>query len=188
MTVPHQPEAASADDNDDVIVLKAIAGDGRAFHELVLRRQSWLRSMLRRLSNDQSLADDLCQDVLLKAWRNIGKLQDHRAFGAWLRRIAVRTWVDWARAQKWNFESIDVDTLADAADGVVGSADQRLDLNAAISQLKPGPRACVVLFYGEGMSHSEISIATGLTGGVVKSHIARSTRRLRRQLTERPDG
>ncbi len=179
------PGVNLAGESEDVVVLKAIAGDDLAFNELVLRRQSWLRSVLRRLSSDAILADDLCQDVLLKAWRNIGALEDHRAFGAWLRRIAVRAWVDWARSRKWNFESIDVDTVADTpVAGGAQTADQRLDLHAAISRLKPGPRACVVLFYGEGMSHSEIATATGLSVGVVKSHIARSTPRLRSYLLE----
>lgn len=177
--------ARVAGESEDALVLKAIAGDDLAFSELVLRRQSWLRSVLRRLSNDASLADDLCQDVLLKAWRNIGALRDHRMFGAWLRRIAVRAWVDWARSRRWNFESIDADIVADApAPDGVKTADQRLDLHAAISRLKPGPRACVVLFYGEGMSHSEIAAATGLSVGVVKSHIARSMPRLRTYLLE----
>lgn len=181
----NNPEAKLAGEPEDLVVLMAIAGDDLAFNELVLRRQSWLRSVLRRLSNDANLADDLCQDVLLKAWNKIGTLQDHRLFGAWLRQIAVRVWVDWARSRKWHFESIDGDLIAGShAAGGVQTADHRLDLQAAISRLRPGPRACVVLFYGEGMSHSEIAAATGLSIGVVKSHIARSTPRLRSYLLE----
>lgn len=179
------PGAKLAGEEEGAVVLRAMAGDDLAFEELVLRRQDWLRSVLRRLCNDASLADDLSQDVLLKAWRNIGALHDHRAFGAWLKRIAVRAWVDWARTRRWNFESIDADAVVNVPTaGGVQTADHRLDLHAAISRLKPGPRACVVLFHGEGMSHSEIATATGLSVGVVKSHIARSTPRLRSYLLE----
>jgi RNA polymerase sigma-70 factor (ECF subfamily) len=178
-------EATPNGETEAVVVLKAIAGDDAAFHELVLRRQRWLRSVLRRLTNDATLADDLCQEALLKAWRRISDLQDHRAFAAWLRRIAVRVWADRARRQRLDFESVDPDTIENApATGGVQTADYRLDLQAAISSLRPGPRACVVLFYGEGMSHSEIAAATGMTVGVVKSHIARATKRLRSKLVE----
>jgi RNA polymerase sigma-70 factor (ECF subfamily) len=174
-----------ADESDDAVVLKAIAGDDAAFHELVLRRQAWLRSVMRRLANDAILADDLCQEALLKAWRRIGALEDHRAIDFWLRRIAVRTWMDWARAKRLDMRDVDPDTLEDLpAAGGVQTADHRLDLQTAIADLRPGPRACVVLFYGEGMSHSEIAAATGFTIGVVKSNIARATARLRNTLAE----
>lgn len=178
-------EATFACAADETVVLLAIAGDDLAFKELVRRRQSWLRTVLRRLTGDPTLADDLCQEAFTKAWRNIGAVQDHRAFVPWLRQIAVRVWMDWARARKNDFEIDDPDASASPrAAGGVETADHRLDLQSALAKLGPGPRTCVILFYAEGMSHSEIASITGLKLGVVKSHIARSTRRLRNDLKE----
>jgi RNA polymerase sigma-70 factor (ECF subfamily) len=57
-----------------------------------------------------------------------------------------------------------------------------MDLDAALGELPPAVRVCVVLAYGEGMSHSEIVEATALPLGTVKSHINRGAARLRQLL------
>jgi RNA polymerase sigma-70 factor (ECF subfamily) len=174
-----------ADRSEESVVLLAIAGDDLAFEELVLRRQAWLRTVLRRFCGDPALADDLSQEAFVKAWRGLANLHDHRAFAAWLRQIAVRVWIDWSRAQRLDLDSADPDLLpSSATTGGVNTADHRLDLQSALASLRPGPRLCAVLFYGEGMTHSEIAAATGMSIGVVKSHIARSTQRLRAWLRE----
>ena len=176
-------EASSEEELTDILL--AIAGCDVAFKKLVLGRQAWLRSLLRRLSGDAALADDLSQETFVKAWRNISSLDNHKAFAGWLRSIGVRCWVDHVRSRQMSLEDVDPDLSASPARaGGVETADHRLDVQAALETLRPGPRACVVLFYGEGMSHSEVATATGLGVGVVKSHIARSTRRLRRLLQD----
>ena len=58
----------------------------------------------------------------------------------------------------------------------------RMDLEAALAQLPPGARLCVVLAYSEGMSHAEISDTTALPLGSVKSHVNRGAARLRQLL------
>ena len=73
------------------VVALAMSGDAAAFSELVRRRQSALRNLLRRLSRDPALADDLAQQAFVKAWRSLPKLRSVGAFGAWLRRLAVNT-------------------------------------------------------------------------------------------------
>ncbi len=168
------------------IVLLAIAGDDAAFETLAARRQAWLRSLLRKLCGDATLADDLAQDALVKAWRHIAQLGDHRLFGPWLRRIALRTWLDWLRKRRLHPEDPDDTEIENmpSPQQDMQAADQRLDLMTAMAGLRPAARACALLFYGEGMSHPEIAAATGLTIGVVKSHIARATTRLRASLAE----
>ncbi len=56
----------------------------------------------------------------------------------------------------------------------------RLDVAAALEQLRPAERLCVVLAHAEEMSHSEIAAVTGLPLGTVKSHVTRGTVKLRR--------
>ena len=83
------------------VVALAMNGDDAAFAELVRRRQSGLRNLLRRLSRDSALADDLAQVVLLKAWRALPwKLRSVSAFGAWLRRLTVNVWLEHVQAPR----------------------------------------------------------------------------------------
>ena len=70
------------------LVSLARAGDRSAFEELVRRRQSQVRNLMRRFCNDPVLADDLAQQVLMKVWLNIRQLKKSGAFDAWLRKLS----------------------------------------------------------------------------------------------------
>ena len=65
-----------------------------------------------------------------------------------------------------------------------GNPSVQMDLEKALARLRPVERLCVVLAYGEQMSHGEICSATGLPLGTVKSHISRGTARLRQYLAD----
>ena len=149
-----------------------MSGDAAAFSELVRRRQSALRNLLRRLSRDPALADDLAQQAFVKAWRSLPKLRSVGAFGAWLRRLAVNTWLEHVRAAPALPMASGAEELA-AAPGRAPATDEQLDLDRALAQLAPDERLCIVLAYSEGMSHGEISALTALPLGTVKSHIRR---------------
>jgi RNA polymerase sigma-70 factor (ECF subfamily) len=154
-----------------------MGGDRGAFSELVWRRQSWLRNLLRRLCREPALADDLAQQVFLKAWRSLPQLKSVAAFGGWLRRLAINTWLAEMRASRPAEPACDPENLA--AMPVLMPAAEQLDLDRALAQLTHTERLCVVLAYGEGMSHGEISAATDLPLGTVKSHVRRGSQRLR---------
>jgi RNA polymerase sigma-70 factor (ECF subfamily) len=80
-----------------LIVSLARSGDRSAFSELVRRRQSSVRHLLRRCCNDVALADDLAQKVFLRAWLKIRTLKHATAFGSWLKRISINTWLQYLR-------------------------------------------------------------------------------------------
>jgi RNA polymerase sigma-70 factor (ECF subfamily) len=167
---------------ESTVVALAMGGDDAAFTELVRRRQSALRNLLRRLSRDPALADDLAQITFLKAWRALPRLRSVAAFGAWLRRLAVNSWLEHVRSAPQPTLPLDPETEAviaatqAAADCATGES---VDLDRGLASLAPDERLCIVLAYSEGMSHSEISAATGLPLGTVKSHITRGGERLR---------
>ncbi len=165
-------EAAEA-----VVVALAAGGDRGAFCELVWRRQSWLRNLLRRLCRDPALADDLAQQVFLKAWRSLGQLKSPAAFGGWLRRLAINTWLAQARSAGPAVVRLDPEDLPAAT--FIPRAAEELDLDRALAKLASDERLCIVLAYNEGLSHGEISAATALPLGTVKSHIRRGAERLR---------
>ena len=158
----------------------AMLGDDAAFAELVRRRQSAVRQLLRRLTRDVALADDLAQQVFLQAWRGLRSLQSPAAFNAWLRKLVVNTWLQHVRVKRLAVEPIDDYGLDQRA--VNRDAGMQLDLDAALSSLSLEMRLCIVLAYHEGMSHGEISEATDLPLGTVKSHISRGALRLRELL------
>lgn len=163
------------------MVALAKRGDVQAFAELVKRRQAWLRNVLRRLCGDASLADDLAQQALLKAWRSIGNLKADLAFGSWLRQMAVNAWVDHLRRHE-PLDAISAQEPLEEPDPSTHWAAAGIDLQRALSMLPAAVRLCIVLAYSEGLSHAEISTATQLPLGTVKSHISRGLERLQKIL------
>lgn len=152
-------------------------GDDMAFSELVRRRQTLVRGLLRRWSGDAQLADDLAQDTFVHAWKHLGQLQTSAAFGVWLRQIALNLWLQHAR--KRQIPLTELGEQHEAHVDATWDAGGTLDLDRALEALRPGERLCIVLSFGEGMSHGEVAQATGFPLGTVKTLINRGMAKLR---------
>ncbi len=177
MRKPHDyyPECPEA-----FIVSLARTGDRSAFAELVQRRQSQIRNLMRRCCNDTTLADDLAQQVFVKLWLNIRSLKKPQAFGAWLKRLAINTWLQHQRKNDALHNASELTELEQAQCDLSGVG---LDLDSALATLPTSVRLCVVLSYHDGMTHVEIAELTKLPLGTVKSHIRRGTQRLQQLLS-----
>lgn len=171
----HYPDCPEA-----MIVGLARSGDRSAFADLVRRRQSSIRGMMRRCCNDAALADDLAQQVFLQLWLKIHTLKQTDAFGGWLKRLAVSIWL---LHQRKKDALRGADELTDNELSHHDSTGTGMDLEAALATLPDTARLCVVLSYDEGLTHEEIADATQLPLGTVKSHILRGTKRLQQILS-----
>ncbi|HEX3602839.1 MAG TPA: sigma-70 family RNA polymerase sigma factor [Steroidobacteraceae bacterium] len=160
------------------VVLLAMNGDDAAYGELVRRRQGSIRNLLRRLTRDAALADDLAQQTFVQGWLSIRGLKAPGAFAGWLRKLAVNFWLQNVRSSRPEV-AIEEDLRTEFT---ASGAAQRLDLDAALARLPGDVRLCIVLAYSEGLSHGEISQTAAIPLGTVKSHIARGSARLRELL------
>jgi RNA polymerase sigma-70 factor (ECF subfamily) len=164
---------------ESVLVGLARTGNRDAFAEIVDRRHNWIRNLMRRCCRDAALADDLSQQVFLQAWQSIRQLHDADRFAAWLKRLAINTWLQHKRR---------ADPLRDAdpchpSDATVEDEPHiAMDLDRALSTLAEDVRLCVVLAYHERMTHDEIAAFTSLPLGTVKSHIRRGAQKLQQEL------
>ena len=167
-------------EESDTLVVLARRGNDQAFAELVNRHQSKLRNLLRRLCNDPALADDLAQQAFLEAWRSIKNLQSSGAFGAWLKQVAINTWLKHSRSKD------PLNAVEDKPDRSViverSLIEEKIDLDRALAVLSKHERLCIVLSYHQGMSHGSIAEFTGLPLGTVKSHMNRGVQQLRELL------
>ena len=168
---PQCPEA--------LIVSLAREGDRHAFEELVTRRQSSVRNLMRRLCSDAALADDLAQQVFLKVWTSIRSLKQAEAFGGWLKKISLSVWLQHLRK---NDVLRNADEYEETAMSSNDATSSTMDLDDALAMLAPTVRSCIVMSYHEGMSHDEISQAIDIPLGTVKSHIKRGSEKLRQLL------
>jgi RNA polymerase sigma-70 factor, ECF subfamily len=145
----------------------------------VRRRQTWVRTLMRRCCGDVTLADDLAQRVFIQAWRTIPRVQHPARFGGWLKQLAINEWRQHLRRKDPLRNAEQRDETRPTYEDTTAVA---LDLDRALAELDDDPRLCIVLSYHEGLTHDEIAGLTGLPAGTVKSHIRRGTQRLQKLL------
>jgi len=170
----------------------AAAGDPLAFEELLSPYMQRAYAYALRYTGDPTLAEDVCQEAFLKAFRGIGGFAGNSAFSTWLFRIIYTTFVDHTRRPKLvsmeHPEGADepLETQAMALDRFLGELRQQERdewLLAGVFQLPPDLRTVVVLRDLQGLSYEEIAAITGELEGTVKSRLSRARERLRRILT-----
>ena len=162
------------------VVTMARTGDRMAFEDLVRRRQSSIRALMRRCCGDATLADDLAQQVFLRMWLKIRMLRESKAFPAWLKRLAVSIWLQYLRK---NDALRHANELTETELPEHDSNGMGMDLDQALATLPSPVRLCIVLSYHEGMSHREIAELMDMPLGTVKSHINRGTQKLQQVLS-----
>lgn len=180
------------------LVRRALAGSQDAYRDLLLRYQRPVLSLIRRMIRNSSLAEDLAQEVFLKAFRALASFDQNRKFSSWLFKIAHNTAIDQLRRKELStvpLESPDRDqtdlvaVLPDASAETPAGRAQRRDLAAAIegavASLKPLYREVVVLRYSEGLTYEEIAAITDLPLGTVKTHLFRARKAMVAHLEER---
>jgi len=168
-----------AEGPEALIVSLACKGDRVAFEELVTRRQSWIRNLLRRCSHDARLADDLSQQVFMQAWRKMRQLRAPDRFGPWIKRLAINEWLQY---QRKNDVLRGAEREADIKVAQLDKTSLALDLDRALAALPAPVSLCIVLSYHERLSHPEIAELTDMQLGTVKSHIRRGSEKLRKML------
>lgn len=131
------------------------------------------------LARDSSVAQDIVQETLLRAWRSLEALTDDGAVKPWLLTIARR---EHARLhERKRLVTVDLDELAIAEDPALGKSDdhESADVRAAILALPDEYREPLVLQVLMGYSTDEIAAHLGLTNGAVLTRLCRARQRLR---------
>ena len=157
--------------------------DASAFGELIRRHQSQVRNFLRKLTRDETLADDLAQDCFLHVWDKIHTYSGSGSFIGWVLKVAYTTFLQSKRKSKRYHEILE--QAGHEADGApVGgqnAPETELDLDTLLAALNEQERVIMIFSYACGLSHREISEATDLPAGTVKSIIHRAKERIRTQ-------
>jgi RNA polymerase sigma-70 factor (ECF subfamily) len=131
------------------------------------------------------MAEELTQDVFVRAWEKLHLFEGKSAFSTWLHRLAVNLVIGTWRSKKRRGASLEnaghlTPLEQQRLDNRPGSA---MDLEQAIASLPEGARAVFVLHDIEGFGHDEISFLAGIAPGTSKSHLHWARKHLREKLT-----
>ncbi len=177
-----QHEASGRTDPDAVDATLAASGDAHAFERLYRGHLNRVASLVRRMMGDDD-ADDVIQDVFVRAWQKLGTFRGEAAFGTWLHRLAVN--VILGRRETVGIRRkrhVEGDAVLELVPGRRATPEISMDFEAAVERLPDGARQVFVLHDVEGYRHEEIARMLGLATGTSKSQLHRARMALRQHL------
>ncbi|MEK7667736.1 MAG: RNA polymerase sigma factor [Gemmatimonadota bacterium] len=175
-------EPSAGDPSEAADVALAAAGDSRAFERIYRRHVARVHSLVRRMVGGEADADEMAQDVFVRAWERLGSFRGEAAFGTWLHRLAVNVVLNWRKSAAQARHRFDDEAIADEIAGRRETGAERMDLEEAIGRLPPGARQVFVLHDVEGFRHEEIAALLDVTTGTTKAQLHRARMLLRGHL------
>ncbi len=179
------------DDHD--LISQTLAGLEASFEALLVRYRPLVWGIAWRIALNEEDALDICQEVMIRAWRNLGRLPREGNVAAWLRTIAVRESLRWVGRNGHTpaRQSIDLPGLSETfrelqtppvAPESLAAEEQRRRILNALAGLSPRQRTAITLRHFNDLSLKEIAAAMGCAQGSVKRHLFRALEHLRQTL------
>jgi RNA polymerase sigma factor (sigma-70 family) len=186
-SLPSDPEQGEA----DPLIAGVQAGDRGAFRLFIEKYQRLVAAIVFRMVYDAADREELCQEVFLKIFKNIGRFQGGARVAAWIGRITSNTCINHMRKKRLPLYG-DIDAHGQGLENVPGGdstperlhelADLQRKLQDEIGRLPAPYRLALTLFHFSGMNYEEIGQALALPPGTVKSHLFRARQKLRERL------
>jgi RNA polymerase sigma-70 factor (ECF subfamily) len=176
-------EAATA----TALVAAAKAGDGRAFAALVSRYRKRIFALALHITRSASEADDIAQDVFLKAYRALPEFEGRSQFFTWVYRMTVNRSLNVRRDRARRGEDLLDDPRLELAIAVDGRSDPAREaelrqsyarLLRALDALPVDMRTTVILVSLQGLSHGEVAVVQKVSEGTIAWRMHEARRRL----------
>ena len=179
-------QSVSASD-DQAAVERVLAGDISAFEEIVRRWQSPLINLAYRFCHDRGRAEEMAQEVFLRAYRGLGQWRKEAAFSTWLFALAANFYrSELRRIPAYTVSIDDVREPVDsrASDGGLEERDRDQAVRRAVFALPAKYREALTLFYFHDMDVPAAAQSLGLPEGTVKARLFRGREILRGKLPQ----
>ena len=170
----------------DSDVALAARGDRDAFERLYRANSGRVFALCIRMVGDRPAAEELTQDVFVRAWGKLDQFRGDASFSTWLHRLAVNVVLNARKQQgrhRARHEEMDGENESLSQSGLPVPG-MRLDLEAAIAMLPAGARRVFVLHDVEGYTHEEIAETLGVQPGTSKAQLFRARAKLRVALAD----
>lgn len=185
--------------SDPAVVALAKTGSEAAYKELISRYERPVFSLIFRMVRDREMAEDLAQETFIKVLNNLERYSPEFKFSSWLFKIANNLTIDHLRRRRVETVSIEgapdavtVESAKATSIAVVSQDQSPLEelesrelgtaIEAAIANLRPEYRACILLRHVDDRSYEEIAEIVKLPLGTVKTYIHRARHELRAAL------
>ena len=175
---------------DSEIISRILQGDTQIYSEIVKRYQNFVFTITLRYAQSREDAEEVAQDVFVKAYRSLKDFRGDSKFSTWLYTIVTTTCLSFLRKKKLEVHSLDnerVFELADSQDSgfkanQVETKSRQAMVNEAIRLLSVDDAKLITLFYKGEQSLEEIAQIMGLESNTVKVRLHRARGRLKEKM------
>jgi RNA polymerase sigma-70 factor (ECF subfamily) len=165
------------------LVSSAQAGDVEAFESLYRQHVGKVYGLCLRMLREPGAAEELTQEVFVKAWRKLGSFRGESAFSTWLYRLAANAVLAHLRALgRWEQRFVADESSAPERAEPAPAPERAIDLERAVGALPPAARLVFLLSQAEGYRHAEIAELLGIAEGTSKAHLHHARKQLRKDL------
>ena len=172
---------------DTEIIARVLQGEKPLYAEIVKRYQNFVFTIALRYATAREDAEEIAQDVFVKAFRSLADFRGASNFSTWLYTIVTTSCLTFLRKKKVNVHSLDnehVFELVDNQDSGMGAnqVEQKSKLamvNEAIQMLSPDDAKIITLFYKGEQSLEEIAQIMGMESNTIKDKLHRARQRLK---------
>ena len=178
--------------NDSEIISKVLSGDTQAYAGLVNRYQNYVFTLTLRMVKNREDAEEVAQDIFIKAYRSLADFRGAAKFSTWLYTIVNTSCITFLRKKKLEVHSLDNDSVFELADNQdsgsrANQVEQKSKLamvNNAIALLSPDDAQIITLFYKAEQSLEEIARVLGMESNTAKVRLHRARTRLKEKMQQ----
>lgn len=183
--------------SDNELILRSREGNMQAFEELVHRYDRRVLAIAFRFTGNMEDAQDLYQEVFIRALNGLMSFRFESRFSTWLYRVTANVCLSWrSRRNRHRHVSIEAELkpvdhksqpdpliAPDRSEELVMKREMAARLKTALSRLSPRQRAVFTLRHFEGLKLREIAEVLDCTDGTVKKHLFSATEKMRGELS-----
>jgi RNA polymerase sigma-70 factor, ECF subfamily len=182
---------------DEEIVRLVIDGHTQAYSILVDKYKNMIFDLCYKYTYDYTEAQDLSQDIFIKAYRKLYTFKNSSSFSTWFYRIGINTCIDWTRKKKKqkNMNVVDEDGYLEvlpsndpALEDIVIDKEKRQLVRNAISNMSEKYKTVVILYNYKNLSCMEISQILDVPVKTVETRLYRAKKILKNKLLESFNG
>lgn len=175
---------------DQEIINRVLNGEQQLYSELVNRYQNFVFTVTLRYTQQREDAEEVAQDIFIKAYRSLKNFRGDSKFSTWLYTIVTTSCITFLRKKKLDTSSLDIERVFEAADSQdsgmrANQIEQKSKfamVNEAIRLLSPDDATIITLFYKGEQSLDEIGQAMQLEPNTVKVRLHRARQRLKEKM------
>ena len=176
--------------NDSEIIGKVLSGDRQAYALLVDRYQNYVFTLALRFTKNREDAEEVSQDIFIKAYRSLSDFRGAAKFSTWLYTIVNNTCISFLRKKKLEVHSLDNEKVFEVADNqdsgmranMIEQKSKIAMVNKAIALLSTDDAEIITLFYKGEQTLEEISNILGLETNTAKVRLHRARARLKEKM------